>query len=166
MTDELARRYEKLKAREVKEKEEKRMAKEKRRKVAEDRFMTVILTTIKVLLALLILGAVLEIMGISSPSSSKKAQKVQSKWEAQRQQRFERQTNAGVWIERGAYIDYRIDSDKLINLSVRQIRSSGYHCFSVNSIKLYKHPERIVVECNEGIDEYRIDPSSGQVAQQ
>ena len=74
-----------------------------------------------------------------------------------------RRTNKGVLVERGADIDYRIDSDKLINLSVRQIRLNGYRCNSLSSIDLYNYNKSIVVRCNEGKDKYRIYPSSGQV---
>ncbi len=76
---------------------------------------------------------------------------------------IERRTSAGVPIERGADIDYRIDGDKLINLSVRQIRSNGYRCNSLSNIDLYKYNRSIVVRCNGSKDKYRIYPSSGQV---
>ena len=79
---------------------------------------------------------------------------------------IERRTSAGVGIEKGADIDYRVDSDKLINLSVRQIRSNGYRCNSLSSIDLYSYNKSIVVRCNGGDDKYRIYPSSGQVTRE
>ena len=66
-------------------------------------------------------------------------------------------TGAGSLVEEGAYIDYRIDSDKIIRLSVNQIRYKGYRCSSVSSIKLYKYPERIEVKCNGGKYRYNIE---------
>ena len=72
----------------------------------------------------------------------------------------------GVRVEKGAYIDYRIDSDKIINLSVNAIRYKGYPCNSLSSIKLYKYPERIEVKCNGGRDRYKIQrDSAGQLRQ-
>ena len=79
---------------------------------------------------------------------------------------IERRTSAGVGIEKGADIDYRVDGDKIIDLSVSRVRRQGYRCNSLSSIKLYRHPERIVVECNGGKDRYRISPSSGHVTRQ
>lgn len=75
-------------------------------------------------------------------------------------------TNPGSLIEKGAYIDYRIDSDKIIHLSVNTIRSKGHRCNSLSSIKLYKYPERIVVECNKGEDRYKIHKDSAGLFRQ
>ena len=103
-------------------------------------------------------GCILFLEGLDVPSSSPPAHNTaQSEREMSP---FERRTNAGLPIEKGANIDYRIDSDKIINLSVNMIRRKGYRCNSLSSIKLYKHPERIVVECNEGKDRYRIQKDS------
>ena len=77
-----------------------------------------------------------------------------------------RRTSTGSLVEKGADIDYRIDSDRIINLSVNAIRYKGYRCNSVSSIKLYKYPERIVVECNGGKDRYKIQrDSAGRLRQ-
>ena len=79
---------------------------------------------------------------------------------------IKRRTSTGVPIERGADIDYRIDSDKLINLSVSRIRSEGYRCGSLSSIDLYNYNKSIVVRCNESKDKYRIYPASGWVTRE
>ena len=75
-------------------------------------------------------------------------------------------TSTGSLVEKGADIDYRIDSDKIIRLSVNAIRYKGYRCKSVSSIKLYKYPERIVVECNKGRDKYWIQKDSAGLMRQ
>ena len=80
--------------------------------------------------------------------------------------RSDSRTNPGSLIEKGADIDYRIDSDKIIRLSVNMIRSKGYRCNSVSSIKLYKYPERIEVKCNGGRDRYKIQRDSAGLLRQ
>ena len=79
---------------------------------------------------------------------------------------IERRTSAGFAVERGADIDYRIDSDKIINLSINMIRRKGYSCNSISSIKLYKYPERIRVDCNGGGDRYTIQRDSAGLFRQ
>lgn len=69
---------------------------------------------------------------------------------------IERRTRTGVPIEKGADLDHRIDSDKIINLSVNRIRSRGYRCNSVSRIQLYNYPDRISVYCNGDKDKYWI----------
>ena len=132
------------------------------KKAVEKGCMTIILTTIVIVLGLFFLLAVLvETQDVDINSNSPSSHnETQSKWEMDRQQRIERRTSAGVPIERDADIDYRIDSDKIINLSVSMIRRKGYSCNSLSNIKLYKYPERIVVECNEGKDKYRVQKDS------
>ena len=124
-------------------------------------------TSILIVLGLFFLLAVLvetQDVDISStpPTTHDKAK---LRWEKQ-QQHIERKTSAGVPIEKGAYIDYRIDSDKIINLSVNMIQRKGYRCNSLSSIKLYKHPERIVVECNEDRDKYWVQKDSAGLFRQ
>ena len=160
MTDELARKYEELKLREVEAKEKKEQDKKALKKGC--------LATIQISLVLFLLIIVLAVFtskqDIDRPTEAKPQsshKNIQSKRETQRP--IERRTSAGVPIERRAYIDYRIDGDKIINLSVKRIRSNGHHCYSVNSIKLYRYPERIVVKCNGGKDKYRIQMGSMRV---
>ena len=123
-------------------------------------------TSILIVLGLFFLLAVLvetQDVDISStpPTTHDKAK---LRWE--KQQHIKRKTSAGVPIEKGADIDYRIDSDKIINLSVNMIRRKGYRCNSLSSIKLYKYPERIVVECNASRDKFWVQKDSAGIFRQ
>ena len=157
MTDELALKYKELKENEAEEKEKKELKKEQAIKAVGNAVQTSILIVLGLFFLLAVLVETQDVDISSTPPTTH--DKAKLRWEKQ-QQHIKRKTSAGVPIERGADIDYRIDSDKIINLSVRRIRSNGYRCNSLSSIKLYKYPERIVVECNEGRDKYWIQKDS------
>ncbi|MCY4362724.1 MAG: hypothetical protein OXE42_11150 [Gammaproteobacteria bacterium] len=164
MTDELALKYKELKENEAEKKKKKKLKKKQTIKAVGNAIQISILIVLGLLLLLIVVVETSDVdINSTSPSSSNRTP---SKWKKERQRRIERRTSAGVPIERGADIDYRIDSDKLIDLSVKQIRSNGYRCNSLSSIDLYNYNKSIVVRCNEGKDKYRIYPSSGQVTRE
>ena len=158
MTDELARRYEELKLREAEAKEKKEQDKKALKKGC--------MATIQIVLVLFLAIIVIAVFTPKQDGTNNKHQVIPGPGHRDVKppsSSIKRRTSAGVAIERGADIDYRIDSDKLINLSVRQIRSKGYRCNSLSSIDLYNYNKSIVVRCNDGKDKYRIYPASGQV---
>ena len=156
MTDELARKYEELKLREAESKEKKEQDKKALKKGC--------LATIQIALVLFLAIIVLAVFTSNQDGAQNKHQVKSSPGHRDVKTpspRIKRRTSAGVPIERGADIDYRIDSDKLINLSVKQIRLKGHSCNSLSSIDLYNYNKSIVVRCNGGKDKYRIYPASG-----
>ena len=141
MTDDLDRRYKELRVKEMEEQERKKLEREKAEQAGKKGCL--------IILGICVLSPFVMMIDLPDITPSKA-----------------RRTNAGMSIERGADIDYRIDSDKIINLSVKQVRSKGYRCSSLSSIDLYGHNNSIVVTCNNGKDKYRIYPSSGQVTRE
>ena len=169
MTDELVRKYGELKAKEMDALKAEGSAPKDQKEIDKKALRQGCLFIIQISLILFFLVFVLSVItpeqdgGVpvtaKSPTSSPVPQK-------KAKPRIKRRTSAGVPIERGADIDYRIDSDKLINLSVRQIRSNGYRCNSLSSIDLYRYNKSIVVRCNDSKDKYRIYPASGTVVRE
>ena len=139
------------------------MTKEQAIKAAGNAVQTSILIVLGLFFLLAVLAETQDVDFSSTPPTTH--DKAKLRWEKQ-QQHIKRKTSTGVPIERGADIDYRIDSDKIINLSVSMIRRKGHRCNSVSSIKLYKHPERIVVECNGSNDKYWVHRDSAGLFRQ
>ena len=173
MTDELVRKYEELKAKEMDALKAEGSApkdqKDKDKKALKKGFLSTIQIIFWVFtilfFMLIVLSNIPPIQDGAAPDRTK-ARTSSPAPQKKTQPLIARRTRAGVPIERGADIDYRIDSDKLIDLSVRQIRSSGYKCYRLSSIDLYRHNNSIVVRCNSNKDKYRIYPSSGRVTRE
>lgn len=141
MTDELMKAYKGLEAKQAAEK--------KARQEKMDKVGNGCLITIGLFILFIVIASNSPDQGIDPPSQAKREKPS-----------IKRRTSTGVPIERGADIDYRIDSDKIINLSVNRIRSRGYRCNSVSRIQLYKYPDRISVYCNDDKDRYWIKRDS------
>lgn len=64
-------------------------------------------------------------------------------------------TTGGLLVEKDADISGNIDSDRIIDLSVRQIQSKGHSCNSLTGIRVYSFG--IYVDCDESQNRYILE---------